>query len=317
MTTETEVKTEAKPVDETAGFTIANSDMDKIVAAQEENTNEGNVTSSGDDTGETSDNTGSEGANGTDTAATEAKAPKKAKGAQKRINDLVRDRENTKRENEALKRENEALKSKTESKDTQTKEPVESDFDNYSDYLDAVDEFDQASVKANSEKKSEDVKADKAETSKADKDQSTSPDTITAIAVLQEAVKSAENLPEDFDKVTTSQDLMITGDMVEAMSECDNATDVLYHLGKNPDLAQEIAGKTAKQQERAIARLDIGQPWKSKAKPPTKTSNAADPISPVRGSAAQEKSLSQKAKNFSEYEAQRKADIAKDSGSTW
>ena len=103
----------------------------------------------------------------------------------------------------------------------------------------------------------------------------------TALAVISEQVENSDT-PDDFEAVALSPDLPITGEMLEALAECDNPTKVMYHLGKNSDLAAGIAAKTSAQQMREIAKLDmtIG----SKPPKPIKTTEAPDPISPVKGS---------------------------------
>ncbi|MEY8240247.1 MAG: hypothetical protein RPT25_07875, partial [Cycloclasticus sp.] len=82
---------------------------------------------------------------GKDTAA-EPQA-KKPRSAQKRIDKVIREREDTKRENEALHREIDELKGKKATPEKKAEgeqpkeEPKESDFESYDKYLDAVDAF--------------------------------------------------------------------------------------------------------------------------------------------------------------------------------
>ena len=244
---------------------------------------------------------------GTDTAAEHDKA-KKPNKVQKRIDEVVRQREDAKRENEALKREMEELKGKQQKPEDkgETKEPVESDFETYDEYLDALDKFDKqpdqkVEKETNTDKKDNDSQADE-ELTDSQK---------TALAITQERVASADK-PDDFEAVALNPDLPVTGEMLEALSECDDPAKVMYHLGQNKELATEIAGKTAVQQAREIAKLDLTVT--SKPSKPTKITNAPDVIDPVQGSDTQKKSHSEM--SFTEFEAEDRARNSKRK-STW
>ena len=200
---------------------------------------------------------------------------------------VVREREQERREKEALQRRIKELEGK------QDKEPVESDFETYDDYLDALDAYD----KQQGEESKPEQKADKADTQ--DEPQSELSDNQkTAMAVIKEAVDSADK-PEDFEAVALNPEIPITGDMLEALAECDDPIKVMYHLGKNKDLAADIAAGSPAQQARAIAKLDLTVD--SKPPKPTKTTQAPDPITPVGGSDAQQKDISEMSQ--AEYEA--------------
>ena len=237
---------------------------------------------------------------GTDTAAEDDKA-NKPNGVQKRIDKVVREREDQKRKNETLEARIKELEGKEPGKDKdQAKEPVESDFETYDKYLDALDKFDKqpdqkVEKETTTEKKDNDSQAE-SELTDSQK---------TALAVTQERVSAADK-PEDFAEVALNPELPITGDMLEALSECDDPAKVMYHLGQNKDLAAEIAGKTPVQAARAIAKLDMT--ITSAPKKPTKLTNAPEPISPVSGSEQQNKSDSEM--SFAEFEA---ADRARNS----
>ncbi len=238
---------------------------------------------------------------GTNTAAEQDKA-KKPNKVQKRIDEVVREREDAKREVERLKAELKERNSKqTEDKG---KEPVESDFETYDEYLDALDKFDKqpdqkAEDKPGTEKKDTVEGDDLTDSQK------------TALAITQERVNAADK-PDDFNEIALNPDLAVTGEMLEALSECDDPAKVMYHLGQNKDLATEIAGKTAIQQAREIAKLDLTVT--TKPSKPVKITNAPDVIEPVNGSDAQQKPASEM--SFAEFEA---ADRArnKQRNSTW
>lgn len=306
-----------KDQDETSGFVCESEDTIEVEApAQEVEVKEEQASSEttntevdasedpeakADDKNESTDKEEAD-SSGTDTAAEDDKT-NKSNGVQKRIDKVVRQREEAKRENEALKRENEELKGKSKPEDKGgNKEPVEDDFETYDKYLDALDKFDKQSSDQVSEKETAPKKKDN--DSQAEDELTSSQK--TALAITQERVASADK-PEDFDAVALNPDIPITGEMLEALSECDDPAKVMYHLGQDKDLATKISGKTPSQQMRAIISLDLTV--KSKPKKPTKITEAPDAIDPVNGSDSQQKSDSEM--SFSEFEAKDNARNAK------
>lgn len=221
-----------------------------------------------------------------DESTAEANVDKKDKGGKKgfgkRLGELTKQREEARRENEALKRENEQLKA---AKGEDKKEPIESDFETYDEYLDALDKGDKPEAKAD---KSNDKATDLTDSQK------------TAQAILQEKLNSVD-LPENFEAVALKQDLPITGEMVEALAECDSPEKVMLYLGNNEKQAADISEMSPVQQMREIAKIDLSIEVAPKKQ--VKISNAPDPINPVKGSDAIEKSLEDM--DFSEYEAKR------------
>lgn len=226
------------------------------------------------------------------TADTEGSKPK---GVQKRINKVVKEREDAKRKNEALEREIAELKGKKETETESKEPPKESDFETYDKYLDAVDAHEKQ-VADSSTDKSADKEAPV--DSKSNDDDGLTPDQMTALAVIHETLDAADK-PEDFDKVTKHKDLKITGEMLEAIAECEDPVKVLYHLGKDQKLSAEIAAGSAAQQARSIAKIDITV--ESKPSKPIQITGAADTINPVNASDSQKKSHDDM--SYSEYEA--------------
>lgn len=298
--------TEEVKQDETAGFVVTSSDTPEASPApqeaqqQEEQANSETVDTEGKEPEakaegeETQVNKQDD--PGTDTAADHDKG-KKPNSVQKRIDQVVREREDERRKNEALQREIDELKKGKQQKPEakQDKEPVESDFEAYDDYLDALDAYD----KQQGEESKPEQKADKADNQEESEAQSELSDNQkTAMAVIKEAFGSADK-PEDFEAVALNPEVPFTGEMLEALAECEDPAKVAYHLGQNKDLAADIAAGSPAQQMRAIAKLDLTVD--SKPPKPTKTTKAPDPISPVGGSDAQEKSPEDM--SFAEYEA--------------
>lgn len=289
--------TEEVTQDETAGFVTTSNDLPEVQPeSQEEQTPTEEATPEVKATVEEGKETDKEdGDLGDNTTAETKPESKKGKGFQNRIDEVVKEREAEKRRAEAAERKIKELEGKQQKPEEQAevKEPVESDFDTYDEYLDALDKFD----KQPDQKVEKETNTDKKDTdSQADEELTDSQK--TALAITQERVASAEK-PEDFEAVALDPDLPVTGEMLEALAECDDPAKVMYHLGQNKDLATDIAGQSPAQQMRAIAKLDLTVT--SKPPKPTKTTNAPDPINPVGGSDAQEKSVSDM--SFAEYEA--------------
>ena len=83
---------------------------------------------------------------------------------------------------------------------------------------------------------------------------------------------------DDFHEVVHNR-LPISHVMADVMSQSDIGPDIAYHLGKNPELAQSIAGKPAHLQAAEIGRLEV----KLSQKPAKQTTKAPAPIQPVGG----------------------------------
>lgn len=279
---------------ETDNFVVVNSDAPVAPVEESKQVEESDAKDSeGTSELETTDESGAEEQDtaGEDTASEqdEGKQAEKPKSrAQKRIDKITRQREEAKREAERLQRQVDEL---TKGKQGNSGEaPNESDYDTYDEYLTALDEYD-----SNTDQQADD------KTSKADDqdDQNTLTDSQkTAQGILREKIGEGIDKYENFEDVALSEDVAITGEMVEALADCDDPLKVMYHLGQNKELAATIAEKTPIQQAREIARLDLTV--KVTPPKPTKTTTAADPISPVHGSDAQQKAISDM--SFKEYE---------------
>lgn len=83
----------------------------------------------------------------------------------------------------------------------------------------------------------------------------------------------------DFDSVAMRPDLPITPQMAEIIKASDNAADVAYYLGKNPDLVSKIARLPPLQAAVALGRIEA-QVSAPQAKPIV--TQAPAPITPVR-----------------------------------
>ena len=290
---------------ETANFTVTNSDMPTVEPKAEPEVKADDKTPAKTDDGEVSgdkpkeeakkeeNKTSDDATAGSDTTDDDTK-PKGKGRFQKRITKVVREREELRTKSESLEARNKELEAKLATRQDKLDEPKEGDFDTYDEYLDAVDKHENSSSTESEkpEPKPEVKENDKGELSESQK---------SALAVIQENTQDAKETYPDFDDVALAKDVDITGDMLEALAECDDPAKVMYQLGKDKTLATEIANKSAKQQFREIMRLDLSV--KVKPEKPVNKSNAAEPITPVAGSDSKTKSASEE--SFTEYEARR------------
>lgn len=299
---ETEATPVSEPQDETASFDVVTSDVPEPAEpeAQETETKpDGEAESKGDEKPEPGEGKEEEAAkHGDDSTAETQKPGKKGKGFQKRIDEVVRERETERQRADRLQKELDQLKKgdKAEKPDSK-KEPKESDFDSYDEYLDALDKWDQDTNSDQGKPEKAEKDADKSEDKEADG--SLTDSQKTAMAVLKERFDEERDNFEDFDKVAFNEDLAVSPVMLEALAECEEPSKVLYHLGKNPELSKEISEKSPTQVMREITKLDLDVG--TKPAKPVKTTQAADPISPVGKNAEGQKAVGDM--SFSEYEA--------------
>ena len=108
-----------------------------------------------------------------------------------------------------------------------------------------------------------------------------------------------------------NKELVVTRDMVIAMSDADNAGDIAYFLGKNTDEAKRISKLSTIAQAKEIGKLEVKL---VRSPPAKKQTSAPDPIEPVGGGDATDKAVEDM--EFSEFEVHQNAKEAK-SGSFW
>lgn len=286
-----------------AGFETASEDTPQTLASDTDNDNE--VTA-------TEENAAPEADEAPDQTQAEKSKDSRKSRVQRRIDELVSEREDAKSENSRLKKELEALKSKQEPVAEQD-QLTEDDFETYDEW-DAYQKslktdkhgYDSAH-KSDANKDDEPAEPEK----KPDEDSSNKPPELNASQlkareILKERFNNMDNLPKDFYEVVGDKAVDITPDMVEMLANCENSDKVLYYLGKNTDVAKDIANSTVGQQMMSIAKLDV----QMNTNPPRysqKHSSAPEPISPVGTSDVSQKPLSKM--SFSEYEARRQEQI--------
>ena len=186
----------------------------------------------------------------------EEERPKKT-GVQKRIDELVREREEAKRERDALKQRLEAA-------NTGGGAPQLDDYDNYEDYLVARATF-------NMEQKQQQQRAEQDEQYR----QALAIENAQLFAQRQEEAKKVYS---DYEKVANNPNLPITPQMAQIITAQENGPDIAYYLGKNPQEAASLA-----QMDPMSAAIRIGQISAKVTTPTPKPTSAPDPVEPLNG----------------------------------
>jgi hypothetical protein len=88
---------------------------------------------------------------------------------------------------------------------------------------------------------------------------------------------------EDFDSVARNPDLPISADMAEVIQDSDDGPALLYHLGKNPDIAEKIAQLPPKAAARELGKIEARLAYEREKAKPEKVSKAPPPPPKVEG----------------------------------
>ena len=214
------------------------------------------------------------------TADSEAKSQAETKEGhtrfQKRIDKLVRQREDAERKASELEAELLSLKS-TPKRVAKALDPL--DFDSYDDYIEAL-----------SEQQPEEAKKIQAPVNTG------VPSSV--VRKLDDAFDDTREMYKDFDDVIKNPNVPFTNEMLEVLSELDNAGEVTYFLAKHKDEVVRISQLSMAKQAIELGKIEV----KLLAKPTKRTTSAPDPIDPVvpKGDTT-EKDVSKM--SFKEYEA--------------
>jgi len=208
-------------------------------------------------------------------------------GVQRRINKAVRKQREAERKAEKAQ----ALLDKMQSRlaalegrdpperyDSKAKGPPREDqFDTFEEYSLARTQFliDQSIKKA-----TEDLKAEIQAARQADEE---ARERSRLESRFQEAAKEGRKVYKDYDEVV-AQDLF-NDLMRETIAELDNAHEVAYYLGSNPDIADDIFEASRRNPVSAVAQIGkIGGLLKASSRQPKKkASNAPEPVPAVGG----------------------------------
>ncbi|WP_028955915.1 hypothetical protein [Sulfitobacter sp. 20_GPM-1509m] len=160
--------------------------------------------------------------------------------------------------------------------------PKEADFASYEEYQAKLSAY--HSLRAFDERAMKDTKSE-AEERQRTYEQLQQRRQAEARSMFEESCSEARERYADFDAVARNPSVAVSKDMADIIVGLDAGPDVLYHLGKNPAQAAQIANMPTVQAALAIGRIEAGL---AMPKPITK-SNAPDPITPIRGSGSPSK----------------------------
>lgn len=204
---------------------------------------------------------------------TPADKPKKG-GVQKRIGELVREREDARREKDYWREQ--AMKGQPKSEPTKTEEkPKVDQFQSYEDYLEALADYKAEQKFTEREKKREQESQQERAKREFDEVRST----------FAERVEQAAEKYEDFEEVAFSENVPISEAMSMAIMSSELGPDLLYHLGQNPKESARIARLPPIAAVRELGKLEA----KLSETPTKRASKAPEPIKPVGNRAEVEK----------------------------
>ncbi len=211
----------------------------------------------------------------------EEEQPRQKSRAQKRIEALAAEKRELLRQIDELK---------------QAKAPIKEldpeEFDDYDDYLEAV------------EKQSAAPQKDENDPAAA---------YVDPLADFRDELESkfdeGRDAHADFDDKIKAMPLL-TVDMLQAITESDDAGEVAYYLAHNPDVAEKMSKMTFGKMAIEIGKIEttLRNPVKEEAKQPPKPkqTQAPEPISPVGGNGEYQKPVEDM--SFAEFEKSRNAE---------
>ena len=250
-----------------------------------------------------------------DKSADPAAAPKESKGVQKRIDELVQQREEAKRQAEAERAEKLRLLALVEAKQTpepakpKTDEgpvrPRKEDYDDPNAYDAAVESYIDERAKFTAAKEVENAIAERdrkaAEEAAARQQQ----------AVQEAYVQRVEKVKEkyaDYSEVAESPDVTVSMPMAVAIVNSEQGPELAYYFGKNPKEAARITALPPHAQLMELGKIEVK--LASQPATPKPISNAPPPIKPQTPSSDTVKTLDEL--SMDEYAAKRRAQLAEE-----
>ena len=177
-------------------------------------------------------------------------------------------------ENKKLREENEKLKKKH----AKQSEPNIDDYESYDDYLKAIE---------NGETKEESVDDD-----------------LENYEAQQELLANGKDSYDDFEELVCAEDLALTQDILDIITDMDNGEDVAYYLAKHKDETRKIANMPFESMYKSLLRIEVDiEKSQKKSTSKAKVTNAPDPIKPVNGSGVKAKTIDDGDLSFEEHEA--------------
>ena len=206
---------------------------------------------------------------------------------QKRINDLTKLRRTAERERDwerAKRAELEEELGKLKSKVPPADKPDRSNYEDDTDYLEALTDW----------KVSEKLKENGTKSSKETEELNEKNEMHEAFEEIDSVIVKGKEKFADFEEVALNSDLKISLDMTEAILSSSIPEKILYHLGKNPDLSAEIAEMKSVQVIKEILKIEnelsvVPKTEKKKEEIKINITKAPEPITPVKTDGITEK----------------------------
>lgn len=212
--------------------------------------------------------------------------PRKAKGVQKRLDELVRQREEAERRAEAEKAEKLRLLAMLEAQQkpqqppeqVETTEPIRpsrSDYDDPDAYDDALLRYARDVARHEAEQH---IKQERDAIEAKLAQERANAESEAAMARFNERAAAFKSKTPDFDAVAGRDDVEVTITMAQVIVESDLGPQLQYYLGQNPDEAARIRALPDIQQLRELARIEGRL---SVPSAPAPISAAPKPIKPI------------------------------------
>lgn len=204
-----------------------------------------------------------------DSSAEQPEGEKKPKGVQKRIDELTSNWRTAERDRDywrelALKSQQEPEKPKEPQQPQPQGKPQLEQYESYDQYVEALAEW----------KYEERAKADQERQSRQQQEQTQQ----ERLRSFQQRAQTVRETHPDFDQVVGNPALPISQAMADAAYSSEKGPEILYHLGQNPQEAEQIYRMSPVEAAMAIGRLEA-----SVSRPARNQTGAPPPIEPVEG----------------------------------
>ena len=225
---------------------------------------------------------------------------------QKRFDELTKQREEARREVTREREAREVAEAKTRDLEAKLNPPAQpksdskpapAQFNDAFEYAEALAEWsaEQALSKRDQQDAERKVKAEREKV-------------IDSWTKRTESVKAELS---DYDDVIASSTAAVSDQVRDAILESDMGPKILYHLAKNPDIAEGLASKSMASALREIGRLEatLTSPQAS-AKPAATPSRTPSPITPINATKSADSPIDSKGEfhgTFAEWKAARAA----------
>jgi len=223
-----------------------------------------------------------------------AEPPKKSKGVQKRIDELIRQREDERRQREATEaRLDRALaaierttgkpaadaKQELAEEDPEPMRPIKAQFPDENGYEQARDQYTEDKARWIARRE---IQATIAERDRQAAEARSLEEQQRVHKTYKDRVDKAADKYEDFHEVAESPDVAISVPMAHAIMSSEYGPELQYQLGKNPAEAERISKLSVPQQLLALGRMEAKLAQDAAPKTETPAEPAKEPAAPAR-----------------------------------